>query len=189
MVSVKHFLFAALLAAAACAPMPSEPPVSTAQAQVARLWTADTRAVLTGDAARSLARQCSRIAPGPVESVWTPTPAQLDALEGELILLVSRELEAADIPPSPGDYHRQYAGFVIGGRQVIYVNGIHESAASDERDAREAVHRPGYSWRTHAVQICDGGPIAFGVEYNPVTLEFTNFSFNGTVHGPFPPRE
>jgi len=34
-------------------------------------------------------------------------------------------------------------------------------------------------WRTQAVQICDGGPITFGVEYDPGSGQFSNFAFNG----------
>jgi hypothetical protein len=176
MVSVKHVWLALLLAAAACAPTPSEPPPGAAQEQVASLWTADTRTILTGDAARTLARQCSRISPGPVEDIWTPTDAEVEAIEDELILLVAREMEEAGESPSPGGYYRQYAGFVIGGHRAIYVNGVDESAV--EREPNPA--HP-FDWRTQAVQICDGGTITFGVEYDPATRQFSNFAFNGSV--------
>lgn len=184
MVSIKHLVFAALLGTAACAPTTTEPPPSAAQEEVASLWTADTRTILTGDAARSLAQQCSRVSPGPVEGVWTPTDADVDALEDDLLLRVARELESAGQVPSPGGYYRQYAGFVLGGKRVIYANGVDESAVGDERDTREAVRVPGYSWRTHAVRICDGGTITFGVEYDPATRQFSNFEFNGSLGGP-----
>jgi hypothetical protein len=176
MVSVKHVWLALLLAAAACAPTPSEPPPGAAQDQVAELWTANTRTILNGDAARTLAHQCSRVSPGPVEDVWTPTDAEVDALENDLILLVARELEGAGQSPSPGGFYRQYAGFVIGGRRVIYVNGVDESAVERESDPAHP-----FDWRTQAVQICDGGPIAFGVEYDPAMRQFSTFAFNGSI--------
>jgi hypothetical protein len=176
MVSVKHVWLALLLAAAACAPTPSEPRPGAAQEQVAELWTADTRTILNGDAARTLAHQCSRISPGPVEDVWTPSDAVVEAIEDELILLVARELEEAGQSASPGGYYRQYAGFVIGGRRVIYVNGIDEGTI--EREPNPA--HP-FDWRTQPIQICDGGPITFGVEYDPATRRFSNFAFNGSV--------
>lgn len=175
MVSAKHFLLATFLAAAACTPTPSEPPPGS-QEEVAELWTADTRTVLTGDAARSLARQCSRVSPGPVEDVWTPTDAEVDALENHLILLVARELGEAGQSPSPGGYYRQYAGFVIGGRRVIYANGVDETAVEREPNPQ----RP-FDWRTQPIQICDGGAITFGVEYDPATRQFSNFAFNGSI--------
>src|SRR5262245_39808283 len=91
--------FIALVAAAicACAPQPASQPAppqaDAVQDQVAELWTAETRAVLTGFAARALASQCSRGSPGPIETVWIPTDAEIEAMEDELILLVSSELE------------------------------------------------------------------------------------------------
>lgn len=178
MVSVKHLIVAALIAGAtACAPTTAPPASDAAQEQVAALWTAETRTVLTGDAARTLAHQCSRISPGPIEDVWTPSDAEIAELEDELILLVAREQERAGESPSPGGYYRQYAGFVIGGRRIIYVNGV--DGAGIDSDPGPAFH-PG-NWREHAVQICDGGPITFGVEYDPATREFSNFAFNGSV--------
>lgn len=178
MVSVKRLVVALLIAsAAACAPPPAPPASSAIQEQVADLWTADTRTVLTGDAARALGRQCSRISPGPIEDVWTPTEAEIGAMEDELILLVAHQQEERGESPSPGGYYRQYAGFVIGGRRIIYVNGI-DGAAIDS-DPGPAFH-PG-NWREYAVQICDGGPITFGVEYDPATRQFSNFAFNGSV--------
>jgi hypothetical protein len=165
--------FAAGLALGGCAP--SAPPPATpgaAQEAPAALWSADTRTILTDEAARALANQCSRVSPGPVEDVWTPSEAEIETVEDDLILRVAEELEQAGQSLSPRGYYRQYAGFVIGGRRIIYVNGVGESAI--ERDARET-----FDWRTQAVQICDGGPITFGVEYDPATRQFANFAFNG----------
>jgi hypothetical protein len=172
MISIKPLVLIALTAAAACAP--SEPRTGAAQEEVAELWTADTRTVLTGDAARMLARQCSRISPGPAEGIWTPTDAEADAIEDELILLVAREMENAGQSPSPGGYYRQYAGFVIGGHRVIYVNGVDESAIEHDTNSQHP-----FDWRTQPILICDGGPITFGVEYDPATRQFSNFAFNG----------
>jgi hypothetical protein len=107
--------------------------------------------------------------------VWTPSAAQLDALEDDLILLLSRQLEAAGESPSPGDYYRQYAGFVIGGRRVIYVNGVRSDAVERANPAHP------FDWRMQATAICDGGPITFGVEYDVQTRQLSRFSFNGSV--------
>lgn len=84
--------------------------------------------------------------------------------------MVARELEARGDDRSPQDYYRQYAGFIIGGRRVIYVNGV--DAGLIERG------RPS-DWRTQALDICDGGPLTFGVEYNVARRGFDNFAFNG----------
>lgn len=93
-------------------------------------------------------------------------------MEDELILLVSRELEADGESPSPGGYYRQIAGYIVGGRRIIYVNGI------DEVLIRERPN-PMFDWRRDPVMICDGGAITFGVEYDPATRQFSNFAFNG----------
>jgi hypothetical protein len=173
---MRRLLFAMIALVAACA-QPAPPPATDAvQDHVAQLWTAETRTVLEGEQAHALAHQCSRVSPGPVESVWTPAPAQLDALESELILLLSRQLEAAGESPSPGDYYRQYAGFVIGGRQVIYINGIAEDAVVSEPNPDHP-----FDWRSQAIGICDGGTITFGVEYDVATRRFSNFAFNGAI--------
>jgi hypothetical protein len=175
MVSAKHILFVSLMAVSACAPPPAEPP-GDLQEEVAELWAADTRTILSGDAARALGRQCSRTSPGPIDDVWTPTDAEVSALEEQLILRVSGELEARGQSPSPGGYYRQYAGFVIGGRRIIYVNGVDETAIQ-----RNITPDRPFNWRTDAVLICDGGMITFGVEYDPATRSFANFQFNGSI--------
>jgi hypothetical protein len=172
---MKRTLLALLaLALAACTPTEAPPPSDAVQDQVAELWTAETRAVLTGDAARTFTHQCSRVSPGPVEDLWTPSEAEISAMDALLILELSRQLEAAGQSPSPGDYHRQIAGFVIGGKRVIYVNGVQEQALALSSDST-------FDWRTQAVQICDGGTITFGVEYDPATQQFANFAFNGAL--------
>ena len=163
-----------ILLLAACA-RPADETIAPAQTaapeQAARLWTAATRTVLGADSARALERQCSRVSPGPVEAYWTPGDAQLAQMEPALLLLLSQRLEAAGESAAPGDYYRQYAGLMIAGRRVIYVNGVH----------RSAIAGPPFDWRRQAAQICDGGAITFGVEYDTTTRQFSNFAFNGAI--------
>lgn len=176
MVSLRQFFPLVFLALAACAPT-ATPPADDVQAEATSLWTADTRVVLTGDAARDLAHQCSRVSPGPVSDLWTPTDAEIAALEDQLILRVASELEQRGESPSPGNYYRQYAGFVVDGRRIIYVNGVDDRGI--DSDPGPAFH-PG-NWRTYAIQICDGGTITFGAEYDPATRTLSNFAFNGAL--------
>jgi len=173
---MKRTLLALLaLAVAACTPTATAPPAD-AQDQVAELWTEQTRTRLVADAAYDLTRQCSRASPGPVEELWVPSRADVDAMEDQLIHRLARELEAAGESVSPGSYYRQYAGFVIGERRVIYVNGVHESAV-----LLQPPPPPPFNWRTHAIRICDGGSITFGVEYDTETRTLRNFAFNGRL--------
>ena len=172
---MRHVLIAFALAAAACAPAEQNPQAGAAQERPALLVAPETRTVLSGEQAMALARQCSRISPGPVQSEWTPSAAELDALDTALAFFLAQRLEEAGATASPGEYYRQVAGFVIGGRRVIYVNGVHSAAVE-----RVNPNHP-FDWRTQAHLICDGGPITFGVEYDPATGQFSNFAFNGSV--------
>lgn len=181
MVSATRLLLLLFPALAACSQPPAGgPPPGAVQEEVAELWAADTRTILTGDAARRMERQCSRVSPGPVEDIWTPSEADIAPVEDALIHLLAQELEARGESPSPGDYYRQYAGLVIGGKRVIYVNGV--DASGVDSDPGPAFH-PG-NWRAYAIQICDGGTITFGAEYDPATRQFSNFAFNGSLRPP-----
>lgn len=170
---MRSLTFSALaaLALAACAPTntPPPPPADAVQEAGASLWNASTRTILTGDSARSLGRQCSRVSPGPIEDVWVPTDTDAAAVDDLLVMFLARKLEERGLSPSPGGYHRQYAGFVIGGKRVIYVNGVEE----------QLIANGPFDWRTQPVQICDGGTLTFGVEYDPATQQLSNFAFNG----------
>lgn len=132
-------------------------------------------AVLPAEKAEMLARQCSRIAPGPVVGTWLPAQAEIAELEAGLGAELAAQLKPGD-DAKPEDYYRQYAGLVVGAeRRIIYVNGIHRSAVERApEDQRE-------SWKTEPVLICDGGAITFGVEYDPATKMFEKFAFNGRI--------
>jgi hypothetical protein len=111
--------------------------------------------------APQLARQCSRETPR-AEGVWQPAPSDIARLESGLTpLLVQHQVQ-------PGAYYRQYGGLIVGGRKIIYVNG-----------ARNAVVHG--DWRSTPISICDGGALAFGVEYDPATGAFAHFAFDGQL--------
>lgn len=174
---MKRLILAAALAAAACSPAPSgdgdrstastPAPVSGAGGAA---FAANTAVVFAGDKALELTEPCSRTPPA-AEGTWTPSDSEITAMEPALAALVADELarqwpDAGDI--SVSDYRRQYGGLIIGGRRVIYVNGF-RLGEYDDLDA----------WRSFPHTLCDGGPIMFGVEYDPQTGAFENFAFNG----------
>ena len=115
--------------------------------------------IFPAEQAPALARQCSREAPS-AQGAWLPSAADIVKLEAGLNRVLS------DAKVQPGAYYRQYGGLIVGGRRIIYVNG-----------ARNAVVPP--NWRMGAISICDGGALAFGVEYDPASGAFTHFAFNG----------
>jgi hypothetical protein len=152
---------------------PEAPPVPVVQLDPAK------GAILPLGKAERLGKQCSRPSPGPVTGTWSPSKAMIADLEFALGEQIERELKA--IPkegPKPQDYYRQYAGLLIGGKQVIYVNGVQGSVV--ERD--EGAGRPKRGlWTNEPIMICDGGMVTFGVEYDPATKAFGNFAFNGRL--------
>jgi len=139
--------------------------------------------VLPSEEGAKLANQCSRPSPGPVDSTWTPTQQDIRALETELPAFFRKQahdwrgfLQMPNITDGDADkllstYVRQYAGFVISGRKVIYVNAVTGWGVSDSPNL----------WRTKAITICDGGSITFGVEFDPVSKTFDHFAFNGAI--------
>ncbi|HEX4303024.1 MAG TPA: hypothetical protein VHZ78_09535 [Rhizomicrobium sp.] len=117
--------------------------------------------VFPAEQAAQLARQCSRAAPR-AEGAWLPTPADIAKLEPGL----TQTLIVAKV--QPGAYYRQYGGLIVGGRHIIYVNGVRNAVVTG-------------NWRTAPISICDGGALAFGVEYDPATGRFEHFAFNGAL--------
>jgi hypothetical protein len=138
--------------------------------------------VLTGEKGRKLARQCSRGSPGVVSSDWTPTPQQIVDLEARLpgqILPELRKRVSWREPGKPLRFFRQYAGFVLGSRKIIYINGFPggDWTTPDPLVKPGAIRLP--DWRKTAVIVCDGGPVYFGAEFDPVSHRFTGLAFNG----------
>ncbi|HEX4303025.1 MAG TPA: hypothetical protein VHZ78_09540 [Rhizomicrobium sp.] len=125
-----------------------------------------------------LAQQCSRVSPGPVAGTWTPTAADVAKLEPKLGVLLAEQLAAADgaTRPTAAVYYRQYAGFVVAGRKIIYVNGFDRHDIEQDGNTH---HR--YDWDNQPMRVCDGGWLAFGVEYDPATGGFSHFAFNGSL--------
>ncbi|MCC6456843.1 MAG: hypothetical protein IT328_17945 [Caldilineaceae bacterium] len=104
------------------------------------------------------------------EGAWTPTDADVAALEADLLPF----LHTAEHPwlrPEPPiwervpDYRRQYLGMIENGEQVIYANFFCDANIGD--------------WQQEFVLVNDGGDCFFQVKYNPATGEFYDFSVNG----------
>jgi hypothetical protein len=127
--------------------------------------------------ARLLLKQCSRDAPQSVDATWTPRRTEIAELESRLGPILAERLDAIELSdglpdrPAPADYYRQYAGIIIAGRRVIYVNGFSKLFLRDF----------GTEWHREPVRVCDGGEELFGVEYDPATKTFANFRFNGRI--------
>ena len=128
-----------------------------------RPWT-----VLPESQTAELRTPCSRAFPEGLAGYWSPKDADIAEVEQKIDAFVTKELRDRGEEGPPPTYRRQYVGFERAGRQVIYVNGH-----GDWSD----------SWRTKAVNICDGGVIAFGAVYDLGVHRFDWFQFNGPFNG------
>ncbi|MDP3739615.1 MAG: hypothetical protein Q8R02_19660 [Hyphomonadaceae bacterium] len=182
---MRRFAFALFVLAAGCGQQTTPPPpadagppgVATAAPSKPEVpLDAAMGAILPADKAQTFARQCSRISPGPITGTWAPGAAAIMELEASLGVEIERQLAATSAAGSkPEAYYRQYAGLLIDGRPVIYVNGIDKDVVARAPEAQRD------SWKTEPAVICDGGTITFGVEYDPATKTFSNFAFNGAI--------
>ena len=89
--------------------------------------------------------------------------------------------------------YRQYVGVVHDGRRTIYLNAVPVSSVRSETQLYaelKAKNHPALSglpsyldhedyWRERAIVICDGGSAYWGIEYDPQTKKFMNYSANG----------
>lgn len=149
-------------------------------ASAARAEPLDARdgAVFPQDRAGNLLQQCSRGVPGPVEGMWLPGAQQIRELEARLSQALDEAFaQRRDRENRPRDFLRQYGGFIVGGRKIIYVNAFPRGLIEDEE--RYSSGGPKHDWHREAKGVCDGGPAFFGVEYDPHTKTFSRFAFNG----------
>ena len=124
--------------------------------------------LLPASEVKSVVKQCSRPSPTEFTDTWQPSKEELKEMESRFAEI--RKLKVLEccilgekIKNPEGDY-MQYAGIVLGGRKLIYINAIPGD--------------PGDSWKEKAVVICDGGT-AWGVLYDPKTKTFSSLAVNG----------
>jgi len=145
----------------------------------------------------SLLDQCSRPTPHDVVGYWTPTSAEIVALEARLPRALKTALSRAAPEFSkrvrPDDYYRQYGGVVHrDGRRTVYVNGFLQThsevvsrirAENSDHPERLSEFPPEFRssewWRDISAKVCDGGEAYFGVEYDPAARTFDAIAFNG----------
>jgi hypothetical protein len=117
-------------------------------------------------------RLCNRPAPGPIQDIWIPDLAIIRRLEtalGPALQEAIEESNIAPVKPNAGDFYRQYAGFVVGGKRIVYINGLH----------KKTIDLGAERWQTQAFSPCDGGMLFFGAEYVVETRTVRSIVFNG----------
>jgi hypothetical protein len=126
--------------------------------QLAPEWMA----IVPSTRAAQFAELCSRDAPGPIQGTWTPQIEQVREAERRLVpLLTSKLVAAGKYAPTTNehDYARQYAGLVVHGRRIIYINGWFAKWPPDTDRSMFSLSG------SKPIDICDGGESAFGVEF------------------------
>ena len=126
-------------------------------------------AILPPAEAAAVIKQCSRNSPREATSFWTPSAAEVAAIEERLPKLLRASGRAIKLSGS----YRQYVGVVWRGKKLIYVNAFPEVVLSLGRDTPD--------WRKKAVTVCDGGDVFWGVEYDPASGTFHRLKFNGAA--------
>lgn len=109
-----------------------------------------------------LLKQCSRPSPSPGSSWFTPTAAQVDALERAV---VTRNPRFGPLPSLRRMWRVEVVGMVRGGRRFVYGNFAPASQPSVPAGVPTIV--------------CDGGDLFFGAEIDTTTGRLTHFESNG----------
>ncbi|MBB3997531.1 hypothetical protein [Aureimonas pseudogalii] len=114
--------------------------------------------------------QCSRSSPPAGNGIWTPTSADIAALEALLPDAIGETWEGhgLDVSQLQNQYHRQYVGIVRDGKRYLYGNVF-------PLGSEEGL----FDWHRRAMIVCDGGPAHFGVEMDVESGVITSLSFNG----------
>jgi hypothetical protein len=144
----------------------------------AQLPLMDRVVIFPAERASELVKQCSRRVPGPVQRTWLPEQADIARLEDALGRAFAQALEkarpSAANHPQVNEYYRQYGGIVVGGRRIVYVNAFQDMyVALGAKIGRRT------DWRQVAINVCDGGTMFFGAEFDVDTGKIATLVFNG----------
>lgn len=122
--------------------------------------------VLGGEQAAALFEPCSRSAPQKIDEAWNPSADRIERLEAFIPDFLFEKQTAGRAPTE--EYFRQYAGFIRGGHYYIYANFFTIPADSPAMG----------TWRTEAVNVCDGGEEFFGIVFDVVNERFSDYRVN-----------
>ncbi|MGH8225378.1 MAG: hypothetical protein ACRER1_04405 [Gammaproteobacteria bacterium] len=113
----------------------------------------------------ALLQQCSRPTPRYVDSYWQPANADVAELERRLVIFLKENSFGKRVFPLSA-YHRQYVGFIKGGKRYIYGNFY--TTAINRKLSTAA-----------PVIVCDGGKDFWGIVYSMESKKLQDAVTNG----------
>lgn len=124
--------------------------------------------LLPSSESQSVMRLCSRGGPGKIQGGWELGDSDVALLEAHLsdISKLRSRCCMPGVITSPRGFYRQYAGVVIGGRRLIYINAFPKDFIPKD-------------WRSRLVDVCDGGSGFWGALFDPATGKFSDLATNG----------
>ena len=115
------------------------------------------------------ARQCSRDYPQAIQGTWIVTQEVVASLEANFDKLEELPSEgccrAGTRIGNPSSWNRQYAGIVIDGKPLVYINAY--AFAPEDFDASR-----------EPLQMCDGGLSFWGALFDSESKTFSKLSIN-----------
>ena len=108
--------------------------------------------------------------PGQTATCWTPTEEELLTLENGLAAFLQENPDRFNPEKSPSwerldDYNRQYIGFILDQKRIIYANFFCDTFETD--------------WKKDYIFVMDGGDCYFQFKYDVEAGEFFDLQVNG----------
>lgn len=127
----------------------------------------DSQVIFSAEMVPKLLEQCSRPVPKS-DGFWTPSKEDVARLSELLPKSINSQSyrQCPNLDKNLQKFKFQYAGIVVKGRKIIYVNAL---SVNDETNF----------WQREFVGICDGGCMAWGIEFDVEIGSFSNFEANG----------
>jgi hypothetical protein len=122
-------------------------------------------------AGEGLLEQCSRPTLARVDGFWTPSEADVEALEAALPAYFEQACQRHYFIVLD-EYYAQYVGVQSEARRLVYASFVHENAFVARADA-------GLAQQPYV--LCDGGALAWGIAYDVDEGTFEALAVNGSV--------
>jgi len=141
-------------------------PLECGARTIAIPFTSGDPIVLPKEQLPQLFSQCSRPAPHPTEILGVPTDEEIRNLELPLQRYIAEIYEAGKPAPPSITFARQYVAYRVGSNRKIYGNFFPATLVRSHPKGQATV-------------VCDGGPVFWGIVYDPLSKKFEQLEMNG----------